>query len=827
MKQKYGVRAELHYYSDRLKQKLSEMISSPVTLVEAPSGYGKTTAIRDFLEESISKSTPVYWFTAAEEAPASGFRRLCLEIDKIDNKAGHRLLKIELPNAATVGEAADALRSVECRRETYFVIDNFQFLQDSLLPDFFAALVEHGGKGLHIIIITQMLKRNMLARIAGRCVLHITFTDLRLDTEDIRRYYALAGVQITSQTAGSLRGYTEGWIIAVYLQLCAFQETGSFSDKPGGILTLMEHLVWDQLTEAQQTFLLRLSPFEMLTMRQIYSLMDCDMLSEEKKDALECPFIRNDSVQQRYELHGILTELLILKRRERGTDFERECLLRAGDLCRDDGRNREAMCFYWQVKDYERMLSLDLSHMIFEEIGNTPFSELALDAARNCPEEIKKRYPLSLLRIAWALLTAGMTVPFEKLMEELRLMLEAGNTEEAHGLLGEWTLLSSYLDFPDLAGMTEVLTRADKLLKGKSSRVILPSAPWCFGSYCPLAEFHVSPGEADREADALEKYIALYAKMTNGHGIGADVLFRAELAYQRGDLTDAEVLSYKAAFLAESRQQSIVQLGAATQLAGIALHKADMSGWQNAVRSMEQAASYPQQNNFVVRSVLDIVRGVLLFELKYQENIADWLKKGELSGRSLRKQINSDALFVYLNYLMHQGEFPRMLGIMQAAGPDLRNDNPFAYLLFSVLEAVAHVQMGRRDRAAALVETAAQRALPDGMIFPLASYSWMLQGLSDELIAEKYPEHLKKYKEIKERFALGWDTLHNGMLPDELPPDLTPREYEVAKLAAEGLRNSEIAEKLVVSESTVRAHMRTIFQKLDIDRRAKLAEKLK
>jgi len=45
-------------------------------------------------------------------------------------------------------------------------------------------------------------------------------------------------------------------------------------------------------------------------------------------------------------------------------------------------------------------------------------------------------------------------------------------------------------------------------------------------------------------------------------------------------------------------------------------------------------------------------------------------------------------------------------------------------------------------------------------------------------------------------------------------------------LAAEGLRNNEIAAKLFVSENTVRAHLRTIYQKLDIDRRAKLAQKL-
>ena len=59
------------------------------------------------------------------------------------------------------------------------------------------------------------------------------------------------------------------------------------------------------------------------------------------------------------------------------------------------------------------------------------------------------------------------------------------------------------------------------------------------------------------------------------------------------------------------------------------------------------------------------------------------------------------------------------------------------------------------------------------------------------------------------------------------PADLTAREHEIAALAAQGLRNSEIAKKLFVAESTVRTHLRAIFQKLDIDRRARLAERLK
>jgi DNA-binding NarL/FixJ family response regulator len=46
-----------------------------------------------------------------------------------------------------------------------------------------------------------------------------------------------------------------------------------------------------------------------------------------------------------------------------------------------------------------------------------------------------------------------------------------------------------------------------------------------------------------------------------------------------------------------------------------------------------------------------------------------------------------------------------------------------------------------------------------------------------------------------------------------LPDELTPREIEVLKLIAAGLSNSEIADKLVLSNATVKTHINRIFYK--------------
>jgi DNA-binding NarL/FixJ family response regulator len=46
-----------------------------------------------------------------------------------------------------------------------------------------------------------------------------------------------------------------------------------------------------------------------------------------------------------------------------------------------------------------------------------------------------------------------------------------------------------------------------------------------------------------------------------------------------------------------------------------------------------------------------------------------------------------------------------------------------------------------------------------------------------------------------------------------LPDELTPREVEVLKLIAAGLSNNEIADKLVLSNATVKTHINRIFYK--------------
>lgn len=64
--------------------------------------------------------------------------------------------------------------------------------------------------------------------------------------------------------------------------------------------------------------------------------------------------------------------------------------------------------------------------------------------------------------------------------------------------------------------------------------------------------------------------------------------------------------------------------------------------------------------------------------------------------------------------------------------------------------------------------------------------------------------------------------MHRETATREAGRILTPREIEIVRMIAQGLRNRVIADRLSISEGTVKIHLHNVYEKLGIDGRLEL-----
>lgn len=72
-----------------------------------------------------------------------------------------------------------------------------------------------------------------------------------------------------------------------------------------------------------------------------------------------------------------------------------------------------------------------------------------------------------------------------------------------------------------------------------------------------------------------------------------------------------------------------------------------------------------------------------------------------------------------------------------------------------------------------------------------------------------------------DREAVSRSSLPKDPLTDTLRP-LTARETEIVRMITQGLRNKAIAERLSISEGTVKIHLHNVYEKLGVDGRLEL-----
>jgi DNA-binding CsgD family transcriptional regulator len=187
---------------------------------------------------------------------------------------------------------------------------------------------------------------------------------------------------------------------------------------------------------------------------------------------------------------------------------------------------------------------------------------------------------------------------------------------------------------------------------------------------------------------------------------------------------------------------------------------------------------------------------------------------GELALRAAEEAINAGALPTALWYLADVGRYGGLAFAMEAERLMATMPQPFTTPLSAVrASGVAARALCRPDDLA----DAAERHLRLGLLRHAAE-------LSEEAVrAGRHAGEVSRRARLIRRRALAGLGEGAGTEP---ATGLTKRELEVARLAAAGLADREIAATLVVSVRTVETHLRATYRKLGIGSRRALANAL-
>ncbi len=109
-------------------------------------------------------------------------------------------------------------------------------------------------------------------------------------------------------------------------------------------------------------------------------------------------------------------------------------------------------------------------------------------------------------------------------------------------------------------------------------------------------------------------------------------------------------------------------------------------------------------------------------------------------------------------------------------------------------------------------EDLVQKAIRAGAI------GYLLKNVSAEELAEAIRDAYRGRPTLAPEAAQA--LMHAATHQDSPVESLTPRQTEVLELMVKGMRNPEIADRLTVSEATVKHHVRAILEKLGVSNRS-------
>lgn len=329
------------------------------------------------------------------------------------------------------------------------------------------------------------------------------------------------------------------------------------------------------------------------------------------------------------------------------------------------------------------------------------------------------------------------------------------------------------------------------------------------------------------EAGAADESVAMLINNPEAHA-----LMEAQIAYRRGEI---DKVYDRARYFLSSHSGFYAILGGGMLLALCAIWRGDISLWYEAKRHLCEAPCNTEAEREIISLALAIVDSSIYDNKDYPE----WFRTGSFEPLPADSHPAAKVFYTKYLYMAAYAIASKQLDIEGVQGLALmriipctvepmitqavvdKTVLPEIFLRFSC--AVAYHNAGEKEKAIKHIDKALSLALPDNLYGVLTEYVRHFDGLLEERISMKDPKAVDVVRNLYKIYSVGWSKISGSVRNREIATNLTAREREVAKMAAFGYSNKEIANMLYVSESTVKQTIIRVIQKTGISDRRELS----
>lgn len=812
--------------------KLNQGLTRPLILISAPPGFGKTTLLTTWLEQ---QSLPAAWYSLDERDNdlARFLAYLVAALETVQPDVGRQALaRVHGQRKLSLESVMTLLSNDIATMPTFvLVLDDYHLVELQAIHDAMAFLLDHLPPLMHLVIATRADPPLPLARLRARDqLIELRVPDLRFTLDEAATFLNQhMGLSLTAGQIAALDARAEGWIAG--LQLAALSMQGhhaehiarfvkAFTGSNRFVLDYLTEEVLQRQTPEIQSFLLQTSILNQMNASLADAVTGRNDSSQvlAQLDKANLFVIPLDDARQWYRYHHLFADLLHSRLQQVHSDQITELHQRASHWYEQNGLVNEAIDHALATRDFERAARLIEQATPALLVRGEDYMLRSWLAA--VPDDLYRTHPALDVWQSVALVADGQ---FE--LAEARLGRVDGSqldplTYQGLELMRAVTALFR-IDLPHAIESAREALRAAEIAGGDPTDpqaaynrfVVLWLAALLIEAQLAAGQLRAAHGTLLREFSLGESAIATLS--TFGNYIH---LRLAELAYETNDLDATLQHATQALELSRAEHNEEFESYALAVLAQIKQAQGDSDG---ALDAINQAVTLGRKRN--IPTELRFI-GSRRVQLLLQQNRLD------AAAEAAREMPDADTSSWFMqpaltpvasaHVLIAQGEFDRAAQALERLQAHLQASGEMRTLIqVLALQSLARHGQGNTTQAAAALERALSLAEPESYVRTFVDLGEAMRlEIRDwtRSVEIRNPSLAAYADKLLAAFHVEQSPRSASNLQSPIPKLLSERELEVLRLIAEGLSNQEIAERLVVTLSTVRTHTMNIYGKLGV-----------